>query len=217
MKKFILALITSVLVIAGASGSDEDWRMIPYADLYEAFMSAYIEGEHIKTRPAFELRGRNFSINDLRVEIDTAQGVVVVTIAEDGLADFPLDSALAAENPNVRTNAPRGGLGAAIRYSAEIEPVQQFSYDVLEEMRSEYRAAVRSRGLMARLALPRPIGLLVTFDNPNAYAKILSDDETKIEADENGYVLIPRSRTWRERDTTVSLSETPKGIVLALE
>jgi len=217
MKKFILALLISGSVIAGASGNDEDWRTIPYADLYDAFMRGYIEGEYIKSKPAFQVRARNFSINDLRVEIDTDQGVFIVSVEEDGLTDFPLDSAMAAENPKVRTNAPRGALGAAIRYSAEMEPVQQFKYSVLEEMRSEYRAAVGSLGLMARLSLPRPIGLLVKFDSPNAYAKILTEETVQIEADEQGHVLITRNRNWRERDTIISLSETPKEIVLALE
>lgn len=217
MKSFVFTLLISLPLLTAASGDDVRWRPVPYADLYDAFMSAFIDGKYIRTTPAFEVRGRNFSIHDLRIEIDAEQGVIVVNVEEDGLTDFPLESALAAENPDVRTNAPRGGLGAAIRYSAEMEPVQEFNYGLLEEMRSEYRAAVGSLGVMARLSLPRPIGLLIKFETPEAHARILTDQPVKLEADAQGYLLIPRKQDWRERNPIIELSETPRKIILGLD
>ncbi|MGY6555264.1 MAG: hypothetical protein ACXIUM_12175 [Wenzhouxiangella sp.] len=213
----ITLLLTMLLALGAAADDDVRWRSVPYADMHEAFMRGYIEGEYIRSKPAFQVRGSNFSLRDLRVEIDAQDGTIVVNVQDDGLTDFPLEATLAAENPEVRTNAPRGGLGAAMRYSAEAPPQQEFRYGLLLAMIEEYRSAVRSLGLMARLSLPRPNGLLIEFHNAEAYAIVDIDGGIRLAADENQLVFIGTSRAWREQDPMIRLSERPQSITLALD
>lgn len=217
MRTLIVALSLSFALVAAADDRDVRWRTVPYADMHEAFMRGYIEGEYIRSHTAFQVRGSNFSLRDLRVEIDAQDGIIVVNVQDDGLTDFPLDAALAAENPDVRTNAPRGGLGAAMRYSAEAPPQQEFQYGLLLKMIEEYRAAVRSLGLIARMSLPRPNGLLIEFHDADAYAIVDIDDGVRLAADDNQLVFIGRNRAWRDQDPMIRLSELPRSITLALD
>jgi len=217
MNRALFVLLMALPVLARPAEGDVQWRSIPYADMHAAFTSANVDGTYIRSRTAFSVRGQGFTLGDLRVEIDGPDGTIVVNIENDGLTDFPLDPALVAADAVVRTNAPRGGLGAAVRFSAEAEPVQRFEYSLYEAMAAEYREAIRAQGLMARMALPRPNGLLLGFDTPDAHARVLLPQPEHLQADAEGNLFIPANRRWRNANPVIELSQQPREIVLAVE
>jgi hypothetical protein len=213
MRLKVIAVVIAIL--AAPAWASEAWREIPYRELYDTYAAVpQVEGAFIRAQKIFTVRGDAMPLDELRVLIMAEGGMIEVSIAPDGEHNFPLDQALYDENPPIRTNAPPRVLGSVIRYTAEAPPQKEFSYSLAVEMVGEYRAAIRSHGRLARLAMPRPKGLLVKFSDDKP-AHVIIGTET-LRADEDGTVLIPLRRHWERDPPAVELSRMPNRITLAL-
>ena len=203
--------------LALAAGAAEEWRDIPYADLHEVFSRDLAGGaKYARVRQTLTVNDESFHQADLRLVVAAAAGPIEVTIADDGTVDdFPVSAALLEENPPVRTNAPEDKLMMTIVFSSTVAPAERLPYAVIVEMADEYDALVRRQGLMARMMMPDPKGLVAAF-GPGVDAHARVGDEV-IEADADGNLTIPLTRKWRRDPPEVEFSTMPLRLTLSLE
>lgn len=205
-------------LFATGTAADGPWREIPYTSMYDALSRFEVgDAKYARAELRFVVPDDVLPADGLRLIIMAADGPVEVELADDGRAAFPLTEALRAENPPVRTNAPPGKLSVSIAFVSEAPVRQQFSYALLLEMAAEYASLVAQQGFLARMAAPKPDGLLVEFDPASPAAATVRGRTTEVLAtDEQGTLLIPLRRDWRRAPPEIELSQMPLRMTLAL-
>jgi hypothetical protein len=116
---------------------------------------------------------------------------LVVAFFPLGLVELPLADSLCAENPDIRTNQPKGTVSLGISIDPAIPPVRTLDYRLLDSLRREW-------------------------DEASAEIR-LSTGVRKIPADDKGALRIPLEDSWIAANPAIVLSEMPKKIGLAFK
>ncbi len=212
--KWVGALALCAMTAAVAA---PEWREIPYKDLHEAFSRDFIgDAKYARVTRSLRVQDENFRQEDLRLIVAATAGPIEVAIDADGtVVNFPLSQALLQENPPVRTNAPPGKLAMTMAFNSTVPPAESMPYAVIVEMTDEYNDLVRRRGVMARLMMPKPKGLLVEFGSGvDAHARI---GEEVINTNAEGTLTIPLRRAWNRRPPLIQFSAMPTRLSLQLD
>jgi hypothetical protein len=80
----------------------------------------------------------------IRIRIGDGANVVVVPIARDGEMEFPLDAALLAANPAVRTNQPAGSLTLSVTLALRVPEGARIPVAAIREALAEADALMAS-------------------------------------------------------------------------
>lgn len=195
-------------------------REIPYANMHKVFarVASIPNGKYFRTQPRIESKDPAVATQDIRLVIRARSGDIVVPIAADGAASFPVRDDLLAENPPVVTNVAKGKLQMRVDMSVTTPPEQRFRYEVMVAMIEEVDGIIASQGMMARMFAPDFEGLQVSFaPGTAATATVEAAKPETFQADAEGRIRIPDRKAWRKENPFVQLSAMPQRVELYVE
>jgi len=155
--------------------------------------------------------------SNLAVFIDARAGRIPVEIGTAGDFSIPMRDDLLAEDPWVNVNQPRGTMKLnwevgllpgritnSIRYAHLMRPLRE-SEDIQDNLRRAFGGGPRRSVTGLRLTFPRT--------QPRALAIVhAKDGNHKLEANENGEIILPLSDDLLNEDPEVTFSGSPAAV-----
>lgn len=155
---------------------------------------------------------------DVVFTIHSKAGPINVSPDADGRIELPMGEKLCAENPEFKTNQPKGTLNLQIGIDPALPPVRTLDYRLLESLRGEWNEAVSRQNLVYRMLIPKAKSYQVLFEGKGASAEVrLPSGVRKIAANDKGDLRIPFDDSWIAANPGIVFSELPKKIGLAFD
>ncbi len=135
-------------LLCGAIGMNALGAEVPYVLLYRSLEPSIAIAKYPKLRATQRILSRLPEVRpeQIKVQILARSGVIEVAIDALGRAQFPLTAALLAENPNVRSNQPKGSLSVSATMELALAGKQKLSYQELMEAVQQAEQAVGELG-----------------------------------------------------------------------
>jgi hypothetical protein len=191
----------------------DDTGTTSYAALYRALQPALDIGQRDRLVASANVQSKlpGVSPSAIRMEIRTRSGLRRLQIAEDGIFEFPMDSALLAEDPPVVSNQPRGSLTLSVTLA--LRP-----YATLRVPYREIRHALAQAGEVLATdptrggAVVRGVEVHFTAGR-DATVSIRGQNERTFIADAGGRVVLIDTPLWHQPDVEVEFSEAPLRLI----
>jgi hypothetical protein len=119
---------------------------VPYAVLYRALEPTLAMRRYPRLAAIQRVESKLPGIDpaSIRIRIGDGASVVVVPVARDGAMEFPLDAALLAANPAVRTNQPAGSLTLSVTLALRVPEGARIPVAAIREALAEADALMAS-------------------------------------------------------------------------
>lgn len=157
---------------------------VPYSVLYHALEPTLAMRRYPRLAAIQRVESKLPGVDpaSIRIRIGDGASVVVVPVARDGAMEFPLDAALLAANPSVRTNQPAGSLTLSVTLALRVPEGARIPAAAIREALAEADALMASgvagagpqrargaefrfaRGAAASLSLRGPVERLLVAD-----------------------------------------------------
>jgi len=205
----LFALFCPMLVGAEAS-------LVPYAALYEVLRPALEIGGHDRLIARVRIVSKRSDIapQQIRLDIQSRDGVRTVQVGANGDVEFPLDARLRDENPAVASNQPKGSLTLSVAIVLKLPRGLRFPYREIAHGIDQMRAVVAGDGVAEQFSVR---GVELWFD-PTAQAQLSISGriERLLMADRSGRILLDDSAELREDGVMLVLSAAPREIAPVL-
>ena len=191
-----------------------------YKDLCDKFepLRKLSDLKYVKPEIKVDPKAPGAKPQDVVFTIEAKSGPINVSPGPDGRLELPMGEKLCAENPEYRTNQPKGTLNIQISIDPAIPPVRTLDYRLLESLRNEWNEAVSRQNLVYRLLIPKAKAYQVLFEAKGASAEVrLPTGLRKLTPDEKGDLRIPFDDAWIAANPTIVFSDLPKKIGLAFD
>ncbi len=196
-----------MLVAAGVVQASEASTSAPYAVLYRALEPALAIDAYPRLRAIRRVESKlpGVQATDIRLVIARADGPIEIRPAADGSIDFPLDAALLAENPPVRSNQPRGSLVLSATLALATPATRAVPAAVLTAALDDADRLLGADGSPSRAA-----GVEFQFPpQARATATIEGPAERTLVADHAGRIVLLRDRDLDGNPGMIELSAIP--------
>ena len=206
-RRLILLLTLLCPVLAHAEGS-----VIPYAALYESLRPALEIDGHDRLLARIRILSKRSDVapEQIRLDIQSRNGVRSIHVAANGDVHFPLDPQLREENPTVASNQPKGSLTLSVAIVLKPPRGLRFPYREIARGIDQMRAVVTADGVADQF---RVRGVELWFD-PAAQAQLSISGriEHLLMADRAGRIVLDDSAELREDGVMLILSAAPREI-----
>ena len=155
---------------------------VPYAVLYETLAPAVAIRRYPRLLPVQRVESKLDGVapDSIRIRIGAGADAIDVPVGADGAIDFPLQAALLAANPPVRTNQPRGSLTLSVTLALRVPAGPRLAADAIRAALAEVDAlmaetaggAPRARGVEFRF----PAGAGASLNLSGAGGRVLVAD-----------------------------------------
>ncbi len=206
-----LSLVLPFLVLTCSFALGQTATQVRYANLYRALEPGLIIAgfDRLLARQRIVSRQRDISPSQIKVRILSASGIILVKVAPDGSVNFPMTSALLAENPIVESNQAKGSLSLSATMEIKLGQNKVVAYSDI------YQSALQAQQAIAALG-PEMAGRKVRsiefeFDQTKEARAELTDnkaDELLI-ADKQGLVILRIDAALAQRKAQVTFSNLP--------
>lgn len=147
--------------------------------------------------------------SEIELSILSRQGIQRIRVDDDYRVRFPLDEALLAEDPLVRSNQPQGSLAVSVTFEIALNDQRILRYqDLLEGMQQ----AEQALGMVERqLADRRVAGIEFLFPADTGASLTIIDArrEELLLANAAGFIRLRRDPALADSSAEVRLSTTP--------
>jgi hypothetical protein len=204
-----LALLAVLAFLLGipAAGAAEPASATSYAVLHRALEPALAIDAYPRLRALRRIESKLPGVppSAIRLTIERASGPIELRPAADGTIDFPLDAALLAENPPVRSNQPRGSLVLSATLALATPPSRSLPPAFFTAALDDADRLLAADGSRARAA-----GIELHFAaDAQATATLRGAAERTLVADHTGRIVLMRDRDLGGDTGSIELSATP--------
>ena len=190
---------------------EADVATTPYAALHAVLapVAEIARYPHLVAIERIESKAGDVAPAAIRIVIHSKSGDIAVPVAPDGVVDFPVGAALAAENPPVGTNQPKGSLALTVSVAIRTGGRLRVPWHDIETALGEVKAFfATSRGTSA----PEIDGIEVRFaPGDAAMLTIEGHSERLLMADASGRIVVLRDADDGDAPTLV-FSRAPRAI-----
>lgn len=206
----VLALATGGLAARPLAQDPPATGEVPYAVLYQALEPTLAMRSYPRLAAIQRVESKLPAIDpaSIRIRIVASPRPIDVAVAPDGAMEFPLDPALLAANPVVRTNQPAGSLTLSVTLALRVPPGNRIPPDAIREALAEADALMlaladgsqpqRARGAEFRFARGTTASLALGGGN-----------ERVLVADREGRIVLMRDPDLQAQDTLLEFSSVP--------
>lgn len=201
IRGFVLA--AALVLAAGAQAAGEGHAVNPYRMFGQALAVQKAVAGNPRLRAVAYVESRDPSVRpgQIQLTIHAQSGDRTVQVGSDGRMDFPLEAALATENPPVEANQPKGSLVLTVRLELVVPGLRWPAADL--------RAALADLDQLVSPDAPKIRGIELTFRHADGVSvTVRGASERLLVPDPQNHVVLMREDLDAHL-VDVELSEPP--------
>lgn len=198
-----VALLAALGLAAASAIADEGHAINPYRMFRQALAVQKVVAGNPRLHAVAYVESRDPAVRpgQILLTIHSKSGDRAVRVGTDGRLDFPLDDALAAEDPPVEANQPKGSLVLTVRLEFVVPGLRWPAADV--------RAALADLDQLVSPDAPPIRGIELTFRHVDGVSVTLRGASERLLLPDQGRHVVLMRGDLDQTLTDIELSELP--------
>ncbi|MEO8670587.1 MAG: hypothetical protein ABI411_04670 [Tahibacter sp.] len=210
--RIMMAALAFALVVAPAPAQTPSTT--PYAALYQVLEPARQAAafDRLQPLPRVESTLPGVHASAIKLVIKSRTGDIPVPVDAQGLIVFPLNDALAAENPPVQSNQPKGSLTLTLTFALKLPDTQRVAWADLDAALEQARQMIAKQ---LGTTTPAPVAGAEFHFAPgsNASITVSGKGERLLVADGGGRIVVMLDASVAKEKPVLLISGKPLLII----